>query len=45
MLQSGSNKVTIIVQNIRKQYENDIKKYRNDENVNVIKTLKQYHTH
>ncbi len=35
-LQSGSGRVTIIVQNVRKQYENDdIKKYLNDENVNV----------
>ncbi len=35
-LQSGSGRVTIIVQYMRKQYENDdIKKYRNDENVNV----------
>ncbi len=35
-LQSGSGRVTIIVQYVRKQYENDdIKKYLNDENVNV----------
>ncbi len=43
-LQSGSGKTTIIVQYVKKQYENDdIKRYINDEDVEVHKIEKVSH--